>query len=88
MDTPSPPPSPIDDDLNNFPKYLKAQVESVKKYIREEGVKKDIYLVIPSNTAGVVKDNHVNMGDYNVYTVTVDSLEPIICVTSAKSGLI
>jgi len=70
--------SPANNDLNNFPKYLKAQVESLKKYVKEEGVKKDIYLVIPSNTIEAVKDHHVNMGDYNVYIVTVDSLEPII----------
>ena len=70
--------SPANDDLKNFPRYLKAQVESVKKYVKEEGVKKDIYLVIPSNTIDTVKEYHVNMGDYNVYIVTVDSLEPII----------
>lgn len=70
--------SPANDDLSNFPKYLKVQVDSVKKYINQENVKKDIFLVIPSNTTEVIKDHFVNMGDYNVYIVTTDSLEPII----------
>ncbi len=70
--------SPSNEDLNNFPKYLKTQAESVKKYIKEEDVKKDIFLVIPSNTTSIVKNHFINMGDYNVYLVSVDSLEPII----------
>ena len=70
--------SPASDKLENFPAYLKAQTEQVKKYIRHENVKKDIYLVIPSNTVGVVEQFAYNMGDYNVYLVTLDSLEPII----------
>jgi hypothetical protein len=70
--------SPASDNLDNFPAYLKAQTEQVKKYIRHENVKKDIYLVIPSNTVGVVDQFAYNMGDYNVYLVTLDSLEPII----------
>jgi hypothetical protein len=70
--------SPAGDDLENFPKYLKIQTESVKKYIKQENVKSDIFLVIPSNTLDVISQFSYNMGDYNVYLVTVDSLEPII----------
>jgi hypothetical protein len=70
--------SPEGDDLNNFGKYIKLQTESLKKYIKEEGVKKDIYLVVPSNTAEVIDQFAYNMADYNVYVVTIDALEPII----------
>jgi len=70
--------SPASDNLNNFPAYLKAQTEQVKKYIKNENVKKDLYLVIPSNTVAVVDQYVHNMGDYNVFIVTLDSLEPII----------
>jgi hypothetical protein len=70
--------SPANDDLNNFPKYLKIQTESVKKYIDQEDVKKDLFLVIPVNTFDVIKQFSYNLGDYNVYIVSVDSLEPII----------
>lgn len=70
--------SPASDNLENFPVYLKNQTEQVKKYIKYENVKKDIYLVIPSNTVDVVDQYVYNLGDYNVFTVTLDSLEPII----------
>ncbi len=70
--------SPAGDDLNNFPKYLKVQTESVKKYIKQENVKKDVFLVVPSNTLEVIGQHIYNMGDYNVYIITIDSLEPIL----------
>ena len=70
--------SPASDNLDNFPAYLKAQTEQLKKYIKNENVKKDIYLVIPSNTVHVVDQYVHNLGDYDVFIVTLDSLEPII----------
>ena len=70
--------SPAGDDLENFPKYMKVQTESVKKYAKQEDVKGDIFLVIPSNTLDVIDQFIHRMGDYNVYIITIDSLEPII----------
>ena len=70
--------SPAGNDLENFPKYLKIQTETVKKYIKQENVKNDIFLVIPANTLDVISQFSYNMGDYFVYLITVDSLEPII----------
>lgn len=70
--------SPASDDLENFPKYLKVQTESVKKYIKQENVKSDIFLVIPANTLDVISQFSYNLGEYYVYLITVDSLEPII----------
>lgn len=70
--------SPSSDDLDNFPNYIKLQTESVKKYIKEENVRKDIFLVIPSNTVHVTESFSYNMADYNVYIVTLDVLEPLI----------
>ena len=69
---------PANDDLTNFPKYLKAQTELVKKYANQDRVKKDIFLVIPSNTIHAINQLSYNMGDYHVYIITKDSLEPII----------
>lgn len=66
------------EDLNNFPQYIKLQTEAIKKYVKEENVKKDIFLVIPSNTVDVIERFSYNMADYNVFVVTVDALEPII----------
>ena len=70
--------SPANDDLTNFPKYIKLQTESLKKYAKHEDVKTDLFLVIPSNTLDVINQFHYNIGDYNVYIITKDALEPII----------
>lgn len=70
--------SPANDDLSNFPKYIKTQTENLKKYAKHENVKKDLFLVIPSNTLAVIHQFTYNIGDYNVYIITKDALEPII----------
>ncbi|MAW30921.1 MAG: hypothetical protein CMD15_03340 [Flavobacteriales bacterium] len=70
--------SPANDDLSNFPKYLKDQTENLKKYAKHESVKKDLFLVIPSNTLSVISQYTYNIGGYNVNIITKDSLEPII----------
>ena len=70
--------SPSNDDLNNFPKYIKLQAESAKKYTKNTGVKKEIYLVIPSNTVAVIPSFHYDMGEYDVYVITADALEPVL----------
>ena len=70
--------SPANEDLNNFPKYIKAQTENLKKYAKHDTVKNDLFLVIPSNTLLVIKEFTYNIGDYNVYIISKDSLEPII----------
>src|SRR3989338_492296 len=42
--------SPESDDLSNFPLYIKTQAENQKKYAIQENVKKEVFLVVPSNT--------------------------------------
>lgn len=69
---------PSNDDLTNFPKYIKTQVEGVKKYANQENVKKDLFLVIPSNTIDIINQLTYNMADYDVYIITKDSLEPVV----------
>jgi len=70
--------SPANEDLNNFPKYIRTQTENLKKYTKHDNVKNDIFLVIPSNTLSIIKEFTFNIGDYNVYVISKDSLEPII----------
>jgi hypothetical protein len=70
--------SPAKDDLQNFPNYIKNQADAVKKYVNQENVRKEVFLVIPSNTTEVIKQFTYNMGDYTVYVVTLDALEPLI----------
>ena len=70
--------SPSNNDLSNFPNYIKNQTDSLKKYAKHKDVKKDLFLVIPSNTLDTIKQFTYNMGDYNVYVITKDAIEPII----------
>lgn len=70
--------SPAGDDLKNFPLYLKAQAEAAKKYAKLDGVKKDIFLVVPTNTLHCIREFAYNMADYDVYVVSADVLEPLI----------
>ncbi|PLX18481.1 MAG: hypothetical protein C0601_04500 [Candidatus Muiribacterium halophilum] len=70
--------SPARDDLEYFPKYIKAQTEQLKKYTKNPEVKKDIFLVVPTNTIEKLPANYYDMGDYSVYVITPDSLEPVI----------
>ncbi len=70
--------SPANDDLSNFPKYIKIQTESLKKYAKHKDVKNELFLVIPSNTLHVINQFTYNIGDYNVYVIAKDALEPII----------
>jgi hypothetical protein len=70
--------SPSGDDLSNFPLYLKDQAEKAKKYAKIDGVKTDIFFVVPSNTLHLIKQTVYNMADYNVYIVSVDVLEPLV----------
>lgn len=69
---------PSNDDLSNFPNYIKAQTDSLKKYAKHKDVKKDLFLVIPANTLHTIKLFTHNMGDYNVFIITKDAIEPII----------
>ncbi len=70
--------SPRGEDLNNFPTYIKEQSEKAKKYAKEDNVKKWIFFVIPSNTLEVIKNYVYSLADYDVFVITLDSLEPII----------
>lgn len=70
--------SPGGNDLSNFPFYLKTQAEAAKKYAKQEGVKNDIFFVVPSNALECIRQNCHALADYNVYVISPDSLEPII----------
>lgn len=70
--------SPAGEDLSNFKQYLKNQAESAKKYAKEPDVKKDIFLVVPTNTLESLDQFVFRLADYNVFVISVDSLEPVI----------
>jgi len=70
--------SPANDNFSNFPTYIKNQTKNLEKYAKQKDVKKDIFLVIPSNTVSLISQFTYNMGNYNVFIITKDALEPVI----------
>lgn len=70
--------SPGTDDLTNFPNYLKDQAERAKKYAKQDDVKSTIFFVVPTNTLEELSSFVFNLGDYDIFVISVDSLEQII----------
>lgn len=70
--------SPAGEDLSNFKQYLKTQTESAKKYVKEPDVKRDVFLVVPTNTLESLDHFVYRLADYNVFIISIDSLEPVI----------
>lgn len=70
--------SPRGEDLSNFPSYLKKEAEAAKKYASKEDVKSDIFFVVPSNTLEKLDMFVHKFGDYTVFVVSIDSIEPVI----------
>jgi len=70
--------SPANDNLDNFPIYIRNQAKEVEKYTKEKDVRKSIYLVVPHNTIEKIKENLISISNYKVHIISIDSLEPII----------
>lgn len=70
--------SPANDDLTNFPTYIKTQADNLKKYASQDNVKKSMFLVVPTNTINSLKQLTYRLGDYDVFVITKDSIEPVI----------
>lgn len=70
--------SPANSDLTNFRGYVKSQAEAAKKYAEQSSVRRDIYLVVPTNAVDVLDQLSFDMGNYRVYVITLDALEPVI----------
>lgn len=70
--------SPQGDSLDHFPRYIRTQGEALKKYAKYSDVKNDIYLVVPANTLSVITDKFMEYGQYRVYVISEESLEPIL----------
>lgn len=70
--------SPANDDLSNFPTYIKTQADNLKKYASQDNVKKSMFLVVPTNTIDKIKQLTYRLGDYDVFVITRDALEPVI----------
>jgi len=66
--------SPRNEDLNNFPTYIKTQVASLSKYANHKDVKKHLFLVVPENTISKLKVTTYNDSNYCVHIISPQSL--------------
>ena len=67
--------SPRNEELNNFPTYIKSQVSNLSKYANHKDVKKHLFLVVPNNTIEVLqKQLTYNDSNYCVHIISPQSL--------------
>lgn len=63
----------------NFYDYLKRQAEGLEKYLKQEGVRKDGFLVVPTDSLPFLQERFFyEIGASKVYVVTPESLEPAL----------
>lgn len=70
--------SPANDNLDNFQNDIINQAKDISKYLSEKNVKRDLFLVVPTNTLEVLTERYFDMGEYRVYVITKEAIEPII----------
>jgi hypothetical protein len=65
-------------DISNFRNYIRTQAEAARKYAIQNGVRREIYFVIPTNTVELFDSFCMDLADYKVFLVSLDMLEPLI----------
>ncbi len=70
--------SPANDNLANFPSYIKEQAKAIKKYLHVENVRREVFLVIPDSCLEAIKCFYYPFSDYQVFVVSTSSLMPVI----------
>ena len=70
--------SPQGEDLTNFPAYIRREAEAAKKYAKYETVKKDVFLVVPTNAISQLKNTYLPLGAHRVHVVTIEALHSIL----------
>tara|TARA_B100000989_G_scaffold196084_1_gene148084 strand:+ start:3240 stop:4409 length:1170 start_codon:yes stop_codon:yes gene_type:complete len=71
--------SPKDsEDTTTFINSIKTKVKQQEKYIKLSNVKKDIYLVVPSNLYKDLKKTEYQQGSYNVWIITIEQIPVIL----------
>ncbi|MBJ04522.1 MAG: hypothetical protein CMP65_01290 [Flavobacteriales bacterium] len=66
--------SPRNDDLDNFPNYIKNQVSALSKYADHKDVKKHLFLVVPENAINVLSMLTFNDSNYCVHIISPQAL--------------
>ena len=67
--------SPRNEDISNFPTYIKSQVTALSKYANHKDVKKHLFLVVPENTLSALKTLTYNDSNYCVHIISPQSIK-------------
>ena len=67
--------SPRNEELDNFPKYIRTQVDTLAKYAQHKDVKKQLFLVVPENALHVIQNKIYEDSNYCVHIVSPQSLK-------------
>lgn len=67
------------ENLSYFPEYLKKQAESLEKYLKQDGVRKEGFLVVPSDALVYLQGRyHFEMSGFHIYVIGTESLETVL----------
>jgi len=66
--------SPRNEDLDNFPNYIKTQVSALSKYADHKDVKKHLFLVVPENVIHILKTLTYNDSNYCVHIISIQAI--------------
>lgn len=67
------------ENVSYFPEYLKKQAEALEKYLKQEGVRKEGFLVVPSDSLTQLGGRFFfEIGGHQIYVVPPESLEAIL----------
>lgn len=70
--------APGKNNSDNFFNHIKKQAESAEKYAKYDGVRKEIYFVIPTGMMNSLNQSYFQFPKYNVTVINIDALDPII----------
>lgn len=62
----------------SFPTYVRNQTSEMEKYAKQEGVRKEVFLVVPAEVVSRVRQLIYQIAGYTVHVITPDALETII----------
>lgn len=65
-------------ELSGFAQYVQTAAKQMNKYAKVDGVRQELYLVVPAETLGALKDCVMDQGKYRVFVVTPEMLESLI----------
>lgn len=67
------------ENINYFPEYLKKQAENLEKYLKQEGVRKEGFLVVPSDTLTSLHGKfYFEIGGLQIHVIGVEGLESVL----------